>query len=144
MRVNIYLWSWTGCNCKGFKLQLQQRMGLQKFTLMWEVVFHCVDTSTNAWECTQEQSTWLMWVRLWILSSSQVKGNCHQVTVSFHLIKPYFSFNDVSQDLHYDGSVKTLKKITGRDDSVQNPGSHIIQWDLWQIPCLFSNSLCIK
>lgn len=85
-----------------------------------------------------------MWVRLWILSSSQVKGNCHQVTVSFHLIKPYFSFNDVNQDLHYNGSVETLKKISGRDDSVQSPGSHIIQKNLWQIPRLFSNSLCIK
>lgn len=78
------------------------------------------------------------------LSSSQEKGNCHQVTVSFLLIKPYFSFNDVNQDLHYDGSVETLKKIFGRDDFVQSPGSHIIQWNLWQIPRLFSNSLCIK
>lgn len=85
-----------------------------------------------------------MWVRLWILSSSQVKGNCHQVTISFHLIKPYFPFNDVNQDLHYNGSVETLKKISGRDDSVQSPGSHIIQWNLLQIPRLFSNSLCIK
>ena len=85
-----------------------------------------------------------MWVRLWILSSSQVKGNCHQVTISFHLIKPYFPFNDVNQDLHYNGSVETLKKIFGRDDSLQSPGSHIIQWNLLQIPRLFSNSLYIK
>lgn len=57
--------------------------------------------------------------------SSWQKGNCHQVIVSFHLIKTYFSFIDVNQGLHYDSSVEILKKVTY---------SLCIKWDVVSCP----------